>query len=246
MVLCNVKLYCYIKSKKIKQPSQIEATKSYIPDETLVKFIQDWLQLHRKKDLLTKEGRDLSREEQLKIRELSRMKVYVLDTIVFPAMANLIYFFDALSVSKKLSDAFTDDVEELLDPRRAVDAAKFSGNDMRMSSGQFRENNFARLIMGVLNIHENKEDPKKRTTDFRVGLLYQLLNIVGDIMDELISKEYAYNQVWKSYYADYVRMKGWLALIVSTAEIDRRQYDRRIGFMPIWLSHKADLAGFSL
>lgn len=246
IVLCNGNLYYYIKSTKTKQANTIGHQKSYIPNETLVNFIQEWLQLHRKKDRLAKEGKDLSREEQLKIRELTRMKVYVLDTIIFPAMADLTYFFDSLSVSKKLSELFDDDVEELLDPRGSAEAARFSGNDMRLSSIQFRRNNLARLVMAMLSMHEDKSNPKKRVTDFRVGLLYQLLNIVGDITDRLLAEEFSLNQVWRSYYEDYVRMKGWLSLLAGTSEIKLNEHDRRIGFLPIWYSNKANLASFEL
>lgn len=235
-----------MKNKQMKQVHKIGHEKSYIPNETLVSFIQEWLQLHRKKDILTKEGRSLSREEQLKIRELDRMKVYVLDTIIFPAMADLTYFFESLSVSPKLSEAFHEEVAELLDPRNSEAAAKFSGNDMRFSSIQFRQNNLARLIMSMLSIHQDKSGIKKRTTDYRVGLVYQMMNIVGDMMDDLLSNEFSFNQVWKSAYEDYVRMKGWLALLAGTVEEQPKEYDRKIGFLPIWYSNKADLASFEL
>ena len=61
--------------------NKIGAVKSYIPDESLVSFVQNWLQLHQKRDVLTKEGKELSREDKAAIRELDRMKVYVLDNI---------------------------------------------------------------------------------------------------------------------------------------------------------------------
>jgi hypothetical protein len=246
MDLCNNKPYYYIKSTKTKQANTIRHEKSYIPNETLVNFIQEWLQLHRKKDRLTKEGKELSREEQLKIRELARMKVYILDTIIFPAFADLIYFFDAISVSKKLSEAFDEDIEELLDPRGAIEAARFSGNDMRMSYIQFRRNNMARLVMGMLSIHEDKSGKKERITDFRIGLLYQMLNIVGDSIDHLLAQEFSLNQIWRSYLEDYARMKGWLALLAGTTEVKLDEHDRKIGFLPIWYSNKADLASFEL
>ena len=236
----------YMKFKQTKQVQSLGDKKCYIPNEALVNFIQDWLHIHRKKDALTKEGKELSKEEKAQVDELRRMKPYVLDNVIFPAMANLTYFFEALSVSKKLSDVFDDDVMELLDPGRAVDAAKFSGNDMRMSSIQFRRNNLARLIISMIGIHDDESNPKKSITDFRVGLLYQLLNIVGDMMDSLLSKEFSFNQVWRSAYDDYTRMKGWLALLAISAESPPKEYDRIIGFTPIWYSNKADLASFKL
>lgn len=235
-----------MQNRGIKQVHKIGEDKSYIPNETLVNFIHEWLQLHKKKEEFTKEGKELSTIDKEKIRESDRMKVYVLDTIIFPAMADLIYFFDALSVSSKLSEAFDDGVAELLDPRHAEAAAKF-GSDMRFSSIQFRENNLARLIMSILAIHDRKIQGGKATNDFRVGLMYQMLNIVGDMMDRLISNQHGFgNQIWKSAYADYDRLKGWLSLLAGSIEEQPKEYDRKIGFLPIWYSRKADLASFNL
>lgn len=232
---------------KLKQVSKVGEAKSYIPREALVNYIQEWLQLHQKKDALTQAGKELSAADQKRIRELDRMKVYIIDTVIFPAMADLTYFFESLSVSKKLSEAFDNDVAELLDPRNSAVAAKFSGNNMRFSSMQFRNNNLARLVMSMISIHDKKPKSGESTMDFRVGLMYQLLNIVGDMMDRLISNQYSFgNQIWKSAYEDYSRMMGWMALLAGLGEEQPKEYDRKIGFSPIWYSHKATLAGFSL
>lgn len=213
--------------------------KSYIPDETLVNFIQDWLHLHKKRAALTLAGKELSEEEKNRIRELDRMKVYVLDTFIFPAMANLIYFFEATAASQRFSEAFDDDIEELLDPRKVKSAATFGGNRMRFSSMQFRTNNLARLITAMLGIHKNRVGMKQPITNFRVGLIYQLQNIIGDVMDDLISNEFSFgNQIWKSACEDYDRMMGWLGLLARSVEEHPGEYDRKIGFWPIWLSDK--------
>lgn len=247
MVLCNIMHYCYIAITKIKQVSKVGEDKSYIPRETLVNFIQEWLQLHQKKEVRTKAGKELSAVDKKRIRELDRMKVYVIDTIIFPAMADLTYFFESLSVSPKLSEAFHDDVAELLDPRNAATAAKFGGTDRRFSSMQFRNNNLARLVMSMISVPDTQVRGGKPTTDFRVGLMYQLLNIIGDMMDRLISNQYSFgNQIWKSAYEDYSRLMGWLSLLAGISEEQPKEYDRKIGFSPIWYSNKAALTSFSL
>lgn len=241
MILCNVKLYCYMKNKKIKQVNFIDDKKSYIPNETLVNFIQEWLHLHRKKHELAKEGKDITREEHLKIRELDRMKVYILDTILFPAITDLTYFFEALSASPKLSEAFEDEVAELLDPRSVKQAAAVSGSGMRMSYTQFRTNNLARLIMAMLEIHFDKSSKGKPISDFRAALMYQMLNIVGDFMDSLITNQYSFgNQIWTSALEDYGRMKGWMALLAGSTKDYPREFDRQIGFNPIWFSNRGN------
>jgi len=193
------------------------------------------------KETLVKEGRDLSEEDKKKIRESDRMKVYILDKFIFQSMANLIYFFEAIASSRRLSEAFEDEIAELLDPGRAREAAEFSGGGMRFNSMQFRSNNLARLIIAMLSIHQDRSDSRKPTTDFRVGLMYQIQNIIGDMMDSLLSNEFSTNQIWKSAMDDYSRMKGWLALLASSTEDYRGEYDRRIGFSSIWWSNKADI-----
>jgi len=78
-------------------------------------------------------------------------------------------------------------------------------------------------------------------------LMYQMLNIVGDMMDRLISNQYSFgNQIWKSAYEDYSRLMGWLSLIAGLGEEQPKEYDRKIGFSPIWYSNKAVLTSFSL
>lgn len=231
-----------------KQYNKIGESKCYIPNETLVNFVQEWLQLHRKKDSLTKEGKDLSREDRERIRESDRMKVYVLDTVIFPAIADLTYFFEALAVSSKMAEAFEEEVTELLDPRSAAESARYGGTRMRMQGlMHFRRNNLARLVISMLSIPNTKIKGGKPTTDFRVGLTYQLLNIIGDMMDALLSNQYSFgNQIWKSAYDDYERMMGWMSLLAGLTENQPKEYDRLIGFSPIWHSNKADLVSFNL
>jgi hypothetical protein len=228
----------YIKKSKIKSVQKIGSDKSYIPGETLVNFIQEWLQIHKKREALTLEGKDLSDLEKERIRELDRMKVYVIDEIIFPAMANLTYFFEAMTTSSRLSIAFEGELEAMLDPRNSKQAARLS-NGMRFSSIEFRENNFARLVMAMLNIPMKKYPGNGPIDDFRIGLMYQTLNVVGDGMDQLLTHEYGGNQIWKSFWDDYSRMRGWLALLTRSVKEEPKEYDRKIGFSPVSFSSKA-------
>lgn len=242
IILCNVMVYCYMRTRKVKQVNFIGNEKSYIPNETLVNFIQEWLHLHKKKQALVLEGKELSEEDKKKIRKSDRMKVYVLDSIIYPSFTNLIYFFEAIASSRILSEAFEDEVAELLDPRKSKSAAKFSGSGERLSSMQFRRNNLSRLIIAMLSIHRDSSDNMKPTTDFRVGLMYQIQNIIGDMMDVLILKEFSFGQIWRSALDDYGRMMGWSALLAKSTEEHPEEYDRKIGFLPIQLSHNAGIS----
>jgi hypothetical protein len=167
------------------------------------------------------------------------MKVYVLDTVIFPSMANLIFFFEAISTNKNLADAFEDELVELLGNQK-IRASSHSRNEARSSSQQFMVNPLARLVLAILTIHnlpkqinrskkiKTHEIPKP-SSDFRVGLMYQLLCIIGDKLDALLSAEYHTNsQIWHSAIQDFNRVKGWLALLTRTVEENPQTYDRII------------------
>ena len=225
-----------MRKRIIKGVQSINKSKSYIPDESLVSFIQEWLHIHKKRAKLTKEGKDLTSEEKERIKKLDRMKVYHLDNTIFPAMANLVYFFEAVGSSKILSDGFEDDLIELLNPGNIKSAVRMDVNKERFTSSQFRRNNLARLIMAILNVPRSKDG--KDPSNFRISLMYQLQNIVGDEMEEMIQKEYSYSQIWISSNEDYNRMKGWLALLARTTEDYNEESNRNLGFLPIGLSNK--------
>lgn len=225
----------------IKGVQKIGNVKSYIPDETLVTFLQDWLQIHQKKEKLTLDGKALSAEDQTLIRNLDKKKVDYLDNLIFPAFANLTYFFEAMASSTRLSNAFEDELEEILDPRKSKDASRFGGGGMRYSSMSFRENNLVRLLNGMLEIPIDNNSRGEPTSDFRIGLMYQVLNIIGDKMDTLFDHEYSGNQVWKSFWEDYQRMLGWVALLTRSVDETPNEYDRKLGFVPIWYSNKGGI-----
>ncbi|NNM03271.1 MAG: hypothetical protein HKP26_06910 [Nitrosopumilus sp.] len=233
-----------MKKGLIKGLQKIDGDKSYIPDETLVNFIQDWLHIHKKRERLTKEGKELSTEDKKKLRALDKKKVDHMDNLIFPALANLTYFFEAMAASTRLSNGFEDEIEEVVDPRKSKDAAKFSGNRMRMASFQFRRNNLARLVDAALSIPMKNYERGKPITDFRVGLMYQLLEIIGDNMDRVISNEYSTSQIWYSFHEDFKKMLGWMALLTRTVKDTPKEYDRKLQFEPIWLSHKAPNGGW--
>ena len=244
MVLCNNMIRCYMKKGIIKGPQVINHEKSYIPDETLVNFIQDWLHIHKKREQLTKEGRELSSEDKKKLRALDKKKVDYIDKTIFPALANLTYFFEAMAASTRLANGFEDELEEILDPRKSKDAAQFSGNLMRMSSMQFRNNNFARLVDAALSIPMKNYERGKPITDFRIGIMYQLLGVIGDYMDTLLSNEYSSSQIWHSFHDDFKRMLGWMALLTRTVKDTPKEYNRKLQFEPIWFSNRSPDGGW--
>jgi hypothetical protein len=115
---------------------------------------------------------------------------------------------------------------------------------MRMSSMQFRRNNLARLVDAALEIPMKNYERGEPVTDFRIGLMYQILVVIGDKMDSLLNNEYSSSQIWHSFYDDYKRMKGWMALLTRTVKESPKEYDRRLQFEPIWFSNRAPNSGW--
>jgi hypothetical protein len=67
------------------------------------------------------------------------------------------------------------------------------------------------------------------------------LKIVRDKTDRLLEHEYSASQIWRSFYEDYRRMEGWLALLARSAKEEPKEHDRKIGFIPIWHSSKSGI-----
>lgn len=245
MILCNKMAYCYMKKKIFKGAQKISEEKSYVPDESLVLFVQNWLRMHKKREEVTKEGKELSSNEKQDIRNLDKAKVDILDNVIFPSFANLIYFFEAVAGSNRMFNAFQDELEELLDPRKAKSAAEISGHEMRMSSMQFRRNNLARLVDSALAIPIRNYSNRQAVDDFRIGLMYQLFKIIGDYMDLLLSHEYSTSQIWLSFIDDYKKMQGWLALLSRSVKESPKEFDRKMGFEPIWFSNRSPDGGWN-
>ena len=229
-----------MKKQSFKPMEKINEIKSYTVNEALVKFMIDWLQIHKKRDKLLKEGTELSPEDKKKLRETDRMKVYVIDNIIFPAIANLTYFFEAIASSSRAHAAFRDEIEEMLDPRNAKSVSSRGGSS-RFESMAFRNNTLARLLSAMLAFNVNNYPRGEFVTDFRIGLMYQMQKIIGDKIDDIILHDYGYNQIWRSVLHDYQKIDGWMSLLTRNMQVPQKEYDRTIGFSPIWWSNKGHM-----
>ena len=99
-------------------------TKNHDPDKKLVKYMKEKSSLERKsstrkarRKVDSKPKRRL-RQITTKIRSLQNTKTEVLDEIVFPSMANLIFFFESISRYAELEENFQADITELFGIKR--------------------------------------------------------------------------------------------------------------------------------
>jgi len=102
----------------INEHQQKISQKCYKPKEELEAYLNRRLQFEKKQRKLTIAGEELSDQEKREGDNLRRMKVHILNTYVFPSMANLTFFFKSIAEHQQLEELFEDDILDLLGIRR--------------------------------------------------------------------------------------------------------------------------------
>jgi hypothetical protein len=174
-----------------KEGQTIE-TKYIPPDPRLIKYIKekplvqkrvDQLesrkrQLQAKNLLSAKEEKELKDIESKLIRLKSKLGVFsddkgdILDKIIFPAMANLTFFFEAVSLIEELD--FEPNIIELFGIRRD-NPRTYDGHNARSYAFMFKE-----LMRGMIAIGEMADDGTSGRVDFRLRLIHELQVLIFD------------------------------------------------------------------
>ena len=166
--------------------------KIYTPHEEFVGHIRNFLHLLTRNEASTYAGRE--------IKNIRRMKNHYLKNLLFPAMANLTFFFEAVSIYRELQDEFESDIKELLGIRRLHPKA---GNYAFM---------FDSLITGIIstnvvtNTNAGENDFRLKLTDILQALIFQKLQRVK-IME---TKSSSYR-----VFEDIMHAKAWTEMLAS-------------------------------
>jgi hypothetical protein len=133
------------------------------PHGLLRRYMWEKLQLEKKKDQATKAGKDLSNEDSKRLNAIRNDKKRILENVIFPAMANLIFFFESIDQEPVLWKAFNDedDVQDLLGIRRIGPSPE--------DYGVF----FIRLFKSILGLN-----PQYDKQDFRLRLMREAMKII--------------------------------------------------------------------
>jgi hypothetical protein len=111
----------------------------------------------KKRTMLKESGKELSNDDKKKFGKSDRMKVYIRDKIIFPSMANLIYFLETISVNPELKELFDDDLKDLFDLRpntKTQQLYPYYGIELR--GIRIQTTTFTRLIAASLVMNEDK------------------------------------------------------------------------------------------
>jgi hypothetical protein len=188
------------------------------PDEQLLKYMKEKSHFSRRKQQLElrrkderKEGKKLTDEQKKEIQEelegiegklrtLKNTKTKVLDEIIFPSMANLTFFFDAISKDPELERTFNSDISQLLGIRRL---------HPRPWNYAFV---FVKLIHGMIS---TTDDYKQN--DFRIRLIHELQKLIRTKFQTLSLTTFPIGQfsAFKIVNQDIDRVLAWMEMISS-------------------------------
>ena len=131
-----------------------------------------------------------------RLRVLQNKKIEVLDEIIFPSMANLVFFFEATSENQELAGLFESDMLDLLGIKRLNPSSEYN------HYGFIFEN----LISGILQMNSRKDDFRVRLIDILQELIFLKVSSLK-ILDTQKSTSMVTN--------DLQRAKAWTELLGS-------------------------------
>ena len=201
--------------------------KKITPNKRLREFITQYIEINEKKESLKVRGQEITDNDKQTLKNLSRKKVDILDTVVFPALADLTYFFEATAANPTMEKAFRKDLIEILDTRKGEHIINVGGSSA-LKWPLFKRNNFARLVRAALNIGHNPNVAE--LDDFRLMIMYHIMETIGDRMGRIIS--FHRRNMHDMYMEDYKRMRTWFAMMGESAvnPEDKGRYSRMLGF----------------
>jgi hypothetical protein len=173
-------------------------TKDYHCSPDLTRVMHDML--HYKKDINEWE---MTADTKRK-RYLDKEKAILLHKRIFPAMADLVYFFYYVSRYPELREVFDGDIEELLGVRR--DITKFDYGFI-----------FTALIQSILLIGLNNT-AETHVKDFRLRLIQILQESIWAKVDLALPTTFKNPSAQQAVANDFNRVWGWTRMLAEQVE----------------------------
>jgi len=202
-----------------------------MPWEALKNYFQERLQL-LKIQKKREEGIDFTDKEQKRFNASARMKVHILKKIIFPAMTNLIYFFERMYENPELRELFEDDLIDLLDSSGQIPIQ--ARKHPQISGISIRETMFTRLVMSSILLNTKDSIALKDTTNFRRKLAQDIQSIIYAKMKEILDSDYGRwtsNQLKKSVSEDIARALNWVLFTTKEVEYKEEKPEKILGFI---------------
>jgi hypothetical protein len=199
----------------------IQASNCYTPERTLKNYLEQRLQIER-----TEDNNDDAASANLtkKIKEMNRMKVYVLNKIIFPSMANVVYFLETVSENPELQKVFDDDLKELFGIRYPAQLKNKSYSPI-----------IRRLTEAMINWREDTDETpyerrKHRNNNFRLALIAVMQHVIFQRIVLLSMDEVGGDMANFVVKNDVGRAWNWAQLLARSVEWDAGQPHRPTNF----------------
>lgn len=192
----------------------------FSPDSRLVKFFIERLHTSRSMNELHARGEDFPRGLNLKNRSLNTKKTRILDQIVFQAMANLTFFFEAISLHPELQEVFENDIKNVL--------------GVRHKSTQEYGFMFSKLLRSIMLIRDDSHverysELERKQGDFRLRLICILQGIVISKAERFLPTVFRNYKSEHIVWDDLARAWAWTEMLAYPVEeeygISHRTFD---------------------
>jgi hypothetical protein len=226
-----------------RSSSNTDRRRSYHADYALVLIMQNLLQHYTNEELLKSiiqsgeaQPADIDNEEE-KMRKhkrhLDKEKVRVLNKSIFPAMANLLFFFKCISEYPQLERVFKNDIMDLLGIRREDPQNQLPGFI------------FLDLLRFILKVDTGSTDVLSKEKayqdkDYRLHLNHLLQIMVSKKVRKSLGEVFNNVHAEAVVKDDFIRVWAWTKMLADSVdlEVEDEEIPHRIFEMMIYANNK--------
>ena len=198
---------------------------SFSPTLELTEFLNERLQTSKQMDELYANEREIPLKLNTKNRSLNTRKVRILDKIVFQAMADLTFFFEAVARHPELQGTFENDIKNLL--------------GVRYKDSQEYAFMFVKLLRSIMVIKDEDSHSQDKEQDselgrkqdgFRLKLIHILQGIVLDKVKPFLPNVFKNYKSERIVWDDLARAWAWTEMLAYPVEGERGDPGRSFDF----------------
>jgi hypothetical protein len=197
MYKCNIYVERYMSER---EPEPI-SVKHFSPHEDLINYMSQRLKLNEAMEKAHAAGEEFSIKINSQDKSLRTKKTRILDDIVFPSLADLVFFFEAIAADEELQVRFKNDIEDLL--------------GIRQNRPQEYGFMLIRLLRSILVIQdtEAKETAHSSEYDFRLRLNHIIQGIVFDKVIPSLMRAFKTYKAQSVVRDDFHRAWAWTGML---------------------------------
>ena len=199
----------------MKRPLNVRNTSEcYVPSSTLVRYLEEKLLSVEIVLDKTPRGEELTKDDRSNRLLLDRRKVDILNKVIFPSMANVIYFLEFVNEHSILREGFENDLKELLGVEQGL------GDRSPITRDTFI---FGRFVNAAI-----ARGSGTNSSDFRALLLQAMQYIISQEVTNICTAIYGDEMINSVIAPDMSRPLAWVGSI-SRIYLEREIEELRKG-----------------